>query len=342
MLIALSALVFAGLAAMGILPPRVYGADMNGKNVTVNNGEVFWLTLPENPGTGYTWDINTSDGLVKLSDKYVATDRSGLDVGVGGTHTWEIKATKLGNQTIAGIYKHQADNNGVGREFYTLNVNVNEGGLLDRLLHLSFPLLNKGAAELLGGQPDIIKNLIRPGDNKSIMPTRPPELSPSPAVPSGEPPIPTTPAITGSQPPASASFMPVPTPIPDPVIGPPTPVPSSVPVDVPAPQVIIVDHKETPPEETVNARVGDTIRLSLSENPSTGYSWQLNPSAGLERVSDNYVQGGDGRIVGAAGTHLWNFKVTSTGPQKITCVYKRPWESKSDGEKSYVLNANVV
>jgi inhibitor of cysteine peptidase len=96
----------------------------------------------------------------------------------------------------------------------------------------------------------------------------------------------------------------------------------------------------------VVASVGETIVLSLPENPSTGYSWQMTASDGLEAVSDNYVQGNTGSafrpIVGAGGTHTWTYKVTKPGTQTITGIYKRPWEGTSEGEKTFRLTINVA
>ena len=98
LLLAASSLVLTGVAGMSLFGPSTFTADDNGKSVTVNTGETFWIKLPENPTTGYAWDLMLSDGLTRMSDKYEPADRSGLKVGVGGTHSYEIKAMKNGSQ----------------------------------------------------------------------------------------------------------------------------------------------------------------------------------------------------------------------------------------------------
>jgi predicted secreted protein len=105
LLLLLSALplLLTGIAGMGLLSPATFSADDNGKTVSVNLGDTFLVKLPENPATGHAWDIKLSDGLTLLSDTYKSADQSGMKVGVGGTHTWEIKATKNGTQTVRGI-----------------------------------------------------------------------------------------------------------------------------------------------------------------------------------------------------------------------------------------------
>ena len=313
-LLAAFALLLAGTAAMGLLSPQSFGSDANGKNVTVSVDEVFRVALPENPSTGYSWDIKTTDGLVRLSDKYTPLDSSGLRVGVGGTHTWEFRGTKAGSETITGAYRQLWNDSGVAQETYALYVKVKPAGLLSRLLHVTLPVLS----------PDIMHNMLRPGSNISIMPTKGPEASPMATMV----PIPR---------PSSTETMPIPPPPSVPRI-PASPAPDSP----PAPRTIDLSYGAVPAGASVSARVGDTIKLSLPENPSTGYSWQLTWSDGLEKVGDNYIQGGGPGVVGAGGTHVWTFAVKKAGAGTISGIYKRPWEASSQGEKRYVLDVNAV
>ena len=154
--------------------------------------------------------------------------------------------------------------------------------------------------------------LIRPGDNKSIVPTSIPMMSlqgfPIMQTGTSEPPFPT--AVKSR------------------------------------PQDIQLSYKDVPPGDNVNANVGDTIHLSLPENPSTGYSWQMTASDGIEHVSDNFVRDNSGwpgrQVVGAGGTHEYVYKVIKPGTQTVSAIYKRPWEGTSEGEKTFTLIVNAV
>ncbi len=315
LLLLLSALplLLAGIASMGLLSPMTFGADDNGKNVTVSTGETFWVKLPENPTTGYAWDLKLSDGLTKLSDTYEAADRSGMKVGVGGTHAYELKAMKNGTQLITGNYARQGNETAGAMETYSLIVNVEQGGFLSGLFRMP-AMLDPGTTDKTMSLPrtGLIKSLIRPDGNKSIMPTKPPvmDIPELQNMPVGTP-VPLIPEIRGQR----------------------------------APQVQQLSYTDVPRTDEIGALVGDTIRLTLPENPSTGYSWQMTWSDGLEKVSDNYVQGNTGTaghpLVGAPGTHEWVFKVMQPGAQKVTGVYKRPWESSSAGEKTFTLDVNA-
>ncbi len=89
----------------------------------VNKGDNFTVRLDENPTTGYAWSIETSDGLVVLSDKYIPPQDEGL-IGAGNVHVWEIQAVETGTQQINGIYKRSWENVTGDEQKYELTVNV--------------------------------------------------------------------------------------------------------------------------------------------------------------------------------------------------------------------------
>lgn len=152
LLLAISSLVFTGIAGMSLFGPQTFDAGDNGKSVTVNNGDIFWIRLPENPEAGYAWDLKLSDGLIRLSDRYEPADRSGLKVVVGGTHSYEIKAVKNGSQMITGSYRQAANQSAGEMETYTLNVKVADGGPLTGLFRLSLPVI-AGSARIITACP---------------------------------------------------------------------------------------------------------------------------------------------------------------------------------------------
>jgi len=97
---------------------------------------------------------------------------------------------------------------------------------------------------------------------------------------------------------------------------------------------------------TISLEKGETFYLRLKENPTTGYSWQLNLSQGLNNVSEKYYppesKEGEEPIVGAGGVHLWEIKAYSEGYQQVTAIYKRSWENETGTEDKFTLNVEVV
>lgn len=94
---------------------------------------------------------------------------------------------------------------------------------------------------------------------------------------------------------------------------------------------------------TAVAAVGDVILLNLVENPSTGYTWQVDLSAGLRQRADRYIEPSPAPgVVGAAGTREITIVVQAPGVQTIRGVYVRPWEDESrPAEKTFSLTLQV-
>jgi inhibitor of cysteine peptidase len=97
---------------------------------------------------------------------------------------------------------------------------------------------------------------------------------------------------------------------------------------------------------TISLEKGETFYLRLEENPTTGYSWELNLSPGLDNVSGMYYppasEKGEQPLVGAGGVHLWEIKAASEGDQQVTAVYRRSWENETGEEDKFILNVEVV
>lgn len=83
-----------------------------------------------------------------------------------------------------------------------------------------------------------------------------------------------------------------------------------------------------------SVKQNDEWDISLSENPTTGYSWMLyvSGSGSIATVYDDYKSpfyDENNPLLGAGGTHTWHFKAGSKGEVTLTFVYQRPWESEN-------------
>jgi inhibitor of cysteine peptidase len=120
----------------GPIPPgkRVVTEADNGTNISVENGETFYLKLPENPSTGYRWELNLTQGLnVTLGpdgrpgEYYPPEQPEGIEqplVGAEGVRIWEIKAVAEGGQQVTAVYKRPFENETAEGGTFTLNVEV--------------------------------------------------------------------------------------------------------------------------------------------------------------------------------------------------------------------------
>ena len=100
---------------------------------------------------------------------------------------------------------------------------------------------------------------------------------------------------------------------------------------------LTLTEKDNGSENTVNKNA--VIRITLDENPTTGYTWQLD-TTGFEVVSDEYVAPNNG-LMGAGGQHTWDLKAVNTGTYKINGVYKRSWEQQTAEDTTWAATVIV-
>jgi inhibitor of cysteine peptidase len=99
---------------------------------------------------------------------------------------------------------------------------------------------------------------------------------------------------------------------------------------------------ETADGQTVVVRVGEEVELSLPENPTTGFSWELSPGADAPyRLRREWFDATQGRV-GAGGTRHWQFEATNVGQGTIALSYRRAWESATAPTRTFALHVTVV
>jgi len=99
----------------------------DGKTYSLSLDTEIQLRLPENPTTGFTWNLSVTPGLSVLNDSYVPSDTTGKLIGSGGTHVWFLKAGLAGEQVISGLYRRPWEPAGNGSAF-RLVLDVSEPG----------------------------------------------------------------------------------------------------------------------------------------------------------------------------------------------------------------------
>ena len=102
-------------------------------------------------------------------------------------------------------------------------------------------------------------------------------------------------------------------------------------------------YTEANNKDTVMAKVGDQIVITLKENPSTGYAWTMKLAPGLSLVSSKFTapSASPVQLVGASGTRTWVVKVDNAGKLKFTGVYVRSWEKKAKNATRFSLTINA-
>jgi inhibitor of cysteine peptidase len=115
----------------------------------------------------------------------------------------------------------------------------------------------------------------------------------------------------------------------------PTPSGTAVPVN----HLVVTEEQNG---ATVNLKTGAVITVKLQENPTTGFTWNLTTTPGLQIINDTYKPTyATGKMVGSGGTHIWDISAVATGEQKITGVYMRSWEPVSGNETTFSMTVIV-
>lgn len=94
---------------------------------------------------------------------------------------------------------------------------------------------------------------------------------------------------------------------------------------------------------TINLRVGDGVKLTLDENPTTGYKWEFlsRPEPGCVIVTDAYVANTSVGLMGAGGVHNWEFRAVDKGTATVRLGYRRPWEKDTAPVQTFALTLVV-
>jgi len=78
----------------------------------------------------------------------------------------------------------------------------------------------------------------------------------------------------------------------------------------------------------------NVVQVSLPENGSTGFTWYINTTPGIE-VLDTSVELSNPGVDGAGGIESWLLKLSVEGTQEFSGVYKQGWMPPSDNDTTY-------
>jgi inhibitor of cysteine peptidase len=94
---------------------------------------------------------------------------------------------------------------------------------------------------------------------------------------------------------------------------------------------------------TIDPRVGDGVKVSLAENPTTGYKWEFlsKPEPICVIVTDAYVANTAIGTVGSGGVHNWDFRAVDKGTTTVSLAYRRPWEKDVAPAQTFTLTLVV-
>jgi inhibitor of cysteine peptidase len=92
--------------------------------------------------------------------------------------------------------------------------------------------------------------------------------------------------------------------------------------------------------ESVEMPAGESFQISLPENPTTGFQWNITATGKPVTifVGDDFHPASG---VGGQGTHYWRFRTAQAGEGEIRMVLQRSWKTPAETQKSFTLRVVV-
>jgi inhibitor of cysteine peptidase len=93
---------------------------------------------------------------------------------------------------------------------------------------------------------------------------------------------------------------------------------------------------------TIQLRAGEQLRIALSGNPTTGYSWELasTDEKVLKSLGQPEYKSGS-QALGAGGMFTFTLQAVAPGTTAVQLVYRRPFEKNVAPAKTFEVKAVV-
>jgi len=92
----------------------------------------------------------------------------------------------------------------------------------------------------------------------------------------------------------------------------------------------------------LSIKKGDSFRIELESNPTTGYMWyEHHDSQMISLIKSGFVSSSpEKKIVGNPGKQIFVFKAVEKGETVIEFVYKREWEKEIVKKINFKIRIN--
>ena len=91
----------------------------------------------------------------------------------------------------------------------------------------------------------------------------------------------------------------------------------------------------------VTLEVGEVVEISLAENRTTGFRWEIKSQAEPACALVNSTFEAAVSPPGKGGTHRWQFQAEHQGIGEIALEYRRAWDPDVPPRQSFRLNVTV-
>lgn len=92
---------------------------------------------------------------------------------------------------------------------------------------------------------------------------------------------------------------------------------------------------------TIDLHVGDAVQVTLPENATTGYRWEIDQLDAAIVATEGSKSNYPGGAVGAAGKVSFAFKAEKAGNGEVALKYWRRFEGDSSIVRRFRINLSV-
>ena len=82
---------------------------------------------------------------------------------------------------------------------------------------------------------------------------------------------------------------------------------------------------------------GQNLILTLPSNPTTGYRWAIQDSAGgvLRALSPEVYSSTESGVIGGGGQSTWRFQAFAAGQGRLRLTSQQPWEPEAEPVETF-------
>ena len=103
--------------------------------------------------------------------------------------------------------------------------------------------------------------------------------------------------------------------------------------------MITVDDSSNGQEVVLHA--GEVLKISLSQNASTGYSWTVHVKPEILRESQGESTDAPKGPPGSPGVRYFYFEAVGQGSGELDLEYRRSWENAAQPARTFKLRVRV-
>jgi inhibitor of cysteine peptidase len=91
----------------------------------------------------------------------------------------------------------------------------------------------------------------------------------------------------------------------------------------------------------VDVHLGDEVVVSLPENPTTGFRWEVAALRGVQLVGEASFRLAEPVALGSGGNRTFRFTASDVGLGRIELIHRRSWEGDATALGRFAVDVAI-